>query len=253
MITGASSGIGETFARQLATRGYDLILVARRTDRLEALARDLPTKAEVLTADLATVQGRARVVELLQSEANLQLLVNNAGFGTKGRFWVSPVSDQQLMHEVHVTATLELTHAALPGMVQRGGGAVINVASVAAFFRSEANVSYCATKAWMLAFSESLELELLGAGSPVQVQALCPGFTYSEFHDTLGVSRDRIPKPLWMSADFVVAQSLEALARRQAVVIPGWKYRLLVAVATKLPRRLLMRLQQQSPHTKGRI
>lgn len=229
------------------------MLVARREDRLRELAARLPVECEILTADLSEPASRAGVAERLRSEPRLQLLVNNAGFGTKGRFWEVDLAGQQSMHALHVDATLELTHAALRNMTARGVGAVINVASVAAFSRSQANVSYCATKSWMVAFTECLALELRGMSSAVQVQALCPGFTYSEFHDTMGVSRDRIPKALWTKAEDVVHASLEGLEKRQLIVIPGWKYRAFVSIFRRLPHGVQMMLQQQSPHTKGRV
>jgi uncharacterized protein len=223
LITGASSGIGETFARLLAADGYRVILVARRRDRLEALASEL--SGEAICADLSTAEGRAAIVGRIQRDP-LHLLVNNAGFGTLKRFWETDIEGQRQMHDLHVIATMELTHAALGGMVQRNEGAVINVASVAAFAQTPANVSYCSTKTWMLIFSETLSLELRLRGSNVQVQALCPGFTYSEFHDVLGVSRAPIAKSLWMSSAMVVRASLDGLRKRRPVVIPGWRYRL---------------------------
>ncbi|MBS1827030.1 MAG: SDR family oxidoreductase [Acidobacteria bacterium] len=253
LITGASSGIGAEFARQLARKGYDLVLVARRAERLAELAASLPVQCEVLAADLAERGDVQRVAGRVRGEPRLELLVNNAGFGTKGRFWEAPLAEQQRMHALHVDATVELTHAALGGMVQRAKGAVINVASVAAFSRSQSNVSYCATKTWMVAFTEGLELELRGLGSAVQVQALCPGFTYSEFHDTMGVSRDRIPKGLWMKAEDVVADSLRGLDHRKLIVVPGWRYRLFVALFGRLPHSWRMAMQQRSPHTRGRV
>lgn len=253
LITGASSGIGAEFAKQLAARGYDLILVARRGDRLRQLAAALPAECEALPADLSDGHDVGRVAERLRHESRLEMLVNNAGFGTKGRFWEADLETQRGMHALHVNATVDLTHAALANMVARGRGAVINVASVAAFSRSQSNVSYCATKAWMLAFTEGLALELRGGGSAVRVQALCPGFTYSEFHDTMGVSRERIPRALWMSAGDVVEESLRGLDADRVVVIPGWKYRLFVSLFRRLPHAVQMALQQRAPHTRGRV
>jgi uncharacterized protein len=253
LITGASSGIGAEFARQVAARGHDLILVARRRDRLEALASELNTEVDVIAADLADPQACDRVAERLADEPRLALLVNNAGFGTKQRFWIADLESQETMHRLHVMATVRLTHAALKNMVPRGSGAVINVASVAAFGRSQSNVSYCSTKTWMLAFTESLTLELRGAGSPVQVQALCPGFTYSEFHDVLGADRSVVPKWLWMSASEVVRASLEGLDKRKVVVVPGLVYRFFATVFPRLPLAVRLALQGRSPHTKGRV
>lgn len=253
LITGASSGIGAEFARQLAASGFDLILTARRKEPMDQLASKLSVRCEVIPIDLNDPAARSMLAARLSNERRLELLVNNAGFGSKGRFWEASLDSQKSMHQVHVNATVELTHAALKVMVARGRGGVINVASVAAFTRSPAGVSYCSTKAWMLAFSETLEVELLGAKSEVCVQVLCPGFTYSEFHDTLGVSRDAVPKWLWMKAEDVVRESLRGLKQRKAVVIPGWPYRLFVSTFRHLPMWLQRSLQQKSPHTKGRL
>ncbi|MBI3209972.1 MAG: SDR family oxidoreductase [Candidatus Solibacter usitatus] len=253
LVTGASSGIGAEFARQLAARGFDLILVARRKERLEQLAATLQTNCEILPADLESPEECRMVAGRIATEPRLLMLINNAGFGTKYRFWELPLETNLAMHELHVMAAVELTHAALKAMVPRGDGAVINVASVAGFATSPSNVSYCATKAWMVAFTEGLELELRGLRSGVQTQALCPGFTYSEFHDVAGVSRDTIPKHLWMSAESVVRASLNALKHRRMIVIPGWKYRLFVRVFGLLPRRLRMYIQLRSSHTKSRM
>ncbi len=226
LITGASSGIGETFARKLAARGYDLILVARREDRLRALAADLPAQAEIITADLTDHDGLSVVEAAIRESARLELLVNNAGFGTLGRFWEADLHGQEQMHKLHVMAAMRLSHAALAAMVPRNRGGVINVSSVAAFGQTEGNVSYCATKTWMNAFTQGLDVELHAIGSKVKVQALCPGFTLSEFHDTLGVDRKNIPGFLWMKADAVVEASLRGYDRGDVIVIPGAVYKI---------------------------
>lgn len=242
LITGASSGIGETFARKLAARGYDLILVARRADRLSALAAEIPTHADALPADLATESGLESVDTAIRNCPRLELLVNNAGFGTLKRFWIADLHGQERMHQLHVMATMRLTHAALGGMVERGHGAVINVSSVAAFGQSEGNVSYCATKAWINSFTLGLDMELHGAGSQVKVQALCPGFTMSEFHDTLGVDRNNIPRFMWMQADAIVEASLRGLDRGDVVVIPGAIYKIGAAWMRHMPHSLQRRI-----------
>jgi short-subunit dehydrogenase len=172
------------------------------------------------------------------------MLVNNAGFGTLGRFWGTDLAGQEAMHRLHVMAVLRLTRAALAGMTARGRGSVINVSSVAAFGQSEGNVSYCATKAWMNSFTKGLDVELRAVGSPVKVQALCPGFTVTEFHDTLGTDRGQIPGWLWMSADSIVEASLRGLEKGQVVVIPGWKYKVGVAVLKFLPHSLARRMKR---------
>src|SRR5438270_1888210 len=157
------------------------------------------------------------------------------------------------MYRVHVTATLRLTHAALQNMVAKDRGAIINVASVAAFVRNAGSVSYGATKSWMTVFTEGLYLELKSVGSRVVVQALCPGFTYSEFHDVMGVDRLRMaPRSFWMRAEDVVDASLAGLARGQLFVIPGWRYRLLAAFLSKLPSRLRVAVESLSSRARTR-
>jgi uncharacterized protein len=256
-ITGASAGLGTVFARKLAAQGYDLLLIARRLDRLQKLADELGRAhriaADVHEADLAAEEGIASTAARLAAEPRLHLLVNNAGFGTVGRFHEIDVASQIAMHRVHMDATMRLSHAVLPGMVARNAGAIVNVASVAAFARSPANVSYCATKAWINAFTEGLYLELTGLKSNVTVQALCPGFTYTEFHDVLGVDRAQISKWLWMSADSVVDESLAAIPRRKLYVIPGLKYRFIVTLMTKIPTALRLKMEARSPHSRSRL
>ncbi|MBI4875783.1 MAG: SDR family NAD(P)-dependent oxidoreductase [Acidobacteria bacterium] len=234
-VTGASSGIGETFARRLAQDGYDLLLIARRRERLERLAAQLPTTAEVLAADLVQDADLNAVAARLASEPRLELLVNNAGYGTKGHFWEA--AGQVEMHKLHVIATAALTRAALAGMAGRRRGAIVNVASVAGFMQNPANVSYCATKMWMNSFSEGLWLEMKNAGLPIRIQSLCPGFTWSEFHDVMGVDRASIPKSWWTTAEFVVQESLRGLEQDRLFVVPGWRYKIIVWLFSWLPRR----------------
>ena len=242
LITGASSGIGEVFARKLAARGYDLILVARREDRLRALSTELPVSAEVIAADLTSEDGLAAAEQAIRNSPRLELLVNNAGFGTLGRFWVAELHGQEQMHKLHVMAMMRLTHAALGAMVPRDRGGVINVSSVAAFGQTEGNVSYCATKAWANAFTQGLDMELHGLSSKVKVQALCPGFTMSEFHDVLGVDRKNIPDFMWLQADAVVEASLRGLERGEVVVIPGVVYKIGVAFMKHVSHGLKRRI-----------
>lgn len=246
-ITGASSGIGEVFARKLAPE-HDLILIARRRDRLEELASELSQssgcRSQIVASDLSSEEGLESAAKAVLDEPNLVLLINNAGFGSKGRFWEKTYESEEKMYRVHVTANLRLTHAALQTMVARDRGAVINVASVAAFVRNAGAVSYGATKSWMAVFTEGLYLELKSAGSHVIVQALCPGFTYSEFHDVMGVDRLRMaPRSFWMRAEDVVDASLAGLGRGELFVIPGWRYRLLTAFLSKLPSSLRVRVE----------
>lgn len=243
MVTGASSGIGSVFARALAARGYDLALVARREDRLRQLADELGDRFHVqctlLKADLTREVELHRVEAFLASAANLQLLVNNAGFGSRGRFYEATVESQDVMHRLHVLATMRLTHAALRNLTARDQGAIINVASVAAYVPRPGTTSYYATKAWMTCFTEGLYLELKNAGSHVRMQALCPGFTLTEFHDVLGIDRSFIAKAWWMPAEEVVQASLQGLEKDKLFVVPGLRYKLVVSLMRLLPRGLL--------------
>lgn len=255
-ITGASAGIGSVFARKLAAQGYDLLLIARRHDRLEQLAAELERAhqihVEACVADLSVVEEMDRIAARLAGELRLDLLVNDAGFGVKGRFYEAPLDDQLRMHRLHIGAILRLTHAALGPMVARGRGAIINVASVAGFTRSPGSTSYCATKAWLNAFTEGLYLDLKSAHSPVVVQALCPGFTYTEFQDVVGIDPSSIAKSLWMTAEDVVDASLAGLRLRRLFVVPGWRYKLVVALANRIPERLRLALESAVPHTRPR-
>jgi hypothetical protein len=243
VVTGASSGIGAAFARALAARGYDLALVARRQDRLQMLADELGGRFHVnctlLNADLTQGEELLRVEEFLAGAAHLQMLVNNAGFGSLGRFIEAPIASQDAMHRLHVMATLRLSHAALANLTARNQGAIINVSSVAAFVPRPGSTSYYATKAWINCFTEGLYLELKSAGSRVRVQALCPGFTYTEFHDVLGIDRSFISKAWWMPAENVVEASLRGLEKGKLFVVPGWRYNLLVSLVRMLPRGVL--------------
>jgi short-subunit dehydrogenase len=249
VITGASSGIGAMYARKLAPR-YDLILVARRQDKLYQLAREISpstgSKIDVLAVDLSTHSGIEVVAARLALETQFELLINNAGFGTKGLFWASPLAPQLEMVRLHITATTRLSHAALQFLVPKNRGGIINVASVASFVRGAGSAGYAASKSWMTAFTEGLAIELASAKSAVTVQALCPGFTYSEFHDTAAINRDdRAPKSLWLTAEQVVDQSLADFAARKLYSVPGWRYRLIIFLVTKLPWRWRVALESR--------
>lgn len=237
LVTGASSGIGEVFAQKLSAMGYRLVLVARRKQRLEKLAAELPD-AEVLPADLAIDSDLRTVEARIAATPDLAFLVNNAGFGVHGAFSDSDIEAEDRMHRLHVIATERLTHAALKGMTARAAGNIINVSSVAGFFATPFNVSYCATKAWINSFTEGIYLELKSLHSPVRIQALCPGFTYTEFHDVLGMDRSTIPSFLWMSAESVIEASLRGLVQNRLFVIPGRRYSCFVAVYRWFPRTL---------------
>lgn len=240
LVTGASAGIGNTFARRLAKDGYDLILVARDPQRLLLLADELQEihgiKAEVQPADLTDPWQCAEVERrIADSQRPVDMLVNNAGFGTSGDFWATPVEKLLQQVDLNVAAVLRLTRAAIPGMRERGGGDVINVSSVAGFF-PVSGTSYAASKAWVTALSEGLSVALYGSG--VRVLALCPGFTQTEFHQRAGLELDRVPRAFIMRADAVVDRALSDLRRGRTVSIPGKQYRALVTFASLIPRKI---------------
>jgi len=245
VITGASSGIGEVFARKLAAE-YDLILIARNKARLDALARELRavgTEVGVLAADLSDAPQLKMVEERIGTESNLALLINNAGFGDRTPFWEADIEVLDKMHRLHITALVRLSHAALRVMVARNRGAIINLASVAAFARRPGSTAYSATKTWVTAFTEGLYVDLKAAGSDVYVQALCPGYTYSGFHDVMKQDRTRLAPPaLWLTAEQVVDDSLRAMRNRKLYEVPGWRYKLAVALLRASPFWLQTRL-----------
>jgi hypothetical protein len=235
LITGASAGLGAEFARQLAAQGTHLILTARRLERLQSLADELMAQhgicAEVLPADLSDPAGVENVVAKIRATPDLELLVNNAGYSVSDRFSDGDLQKHLDMIQVHVQASVILARAALPSMQARQYGGIINVASVAAFFPA-GNTTYTATKAYLVNFSQALQIELLDSG--IHVQALCPGFTYTEFHDTPELKdfrRSSIPPLFWLTADHVVRTSLKDLRRGKVVSVPGWTYAAVVPFA----------------------
>jgi uncharacterized protein len=247
VVTGASSGIGVVFARRLAAN-YDLLLIARSADRLETLAHELRAKGtavSVLAADLSDAAQLKMVAERIGTEPTLALLVNNAGFGDRALFWEADVEVLDKMHRLHIAALVRLSHAALRVFVPQNHGAIINMASVAAFARRQQGISYGATKTWVTAFTEGLYVDLQAAASLVYVQALCPGYTYSGFHDVLKQDRSRLAPPsLWLTAEKVVDDSLKGMVNRKLYVVPGWRYKLAVALLRILPFRLQIMLTQ---------
>ncbi len=234
LITGASSGIGAAFARRLGAAGSELVLVAKRADRLSSLADELRTagtgSVEIFPADLSQAAELERLERYVRDLDALDLLINNAGFGTMGAFGAVQVSVHRDMVRVHDLAAMSLCHAALPGMAARKHGRIVNVASIAAFLPVPGNAVYSASKVFLVAFSQALHAEMAGQG--IRVQALCPGFTYSGFHDTpemVGFHRSSVPGFMWMAADEVAARSLAAVDRGPVVVIPGFRNQLLVS------------------------
>jgi short-subunit dehydrogenase len=242
LVTGASSGIGQAFARQLAARGHNLVVVARRGDRLEQLAKELDAQygvgIEVLVADLAATAGLTTVEQrLADDDRPIDILVNNAGFGTAGTFASIDVDRQDEMVRLNVLAVVRLTHAALGGMLARGRGGVINVSSTAGFQPIPGWSTYAATKAFVSRFTEGIAGECANTG--VAVTALCPGFTRTEFQDQADFGEDMVPRFLWQTPEEVALAGLEALERKRVYAVPGWAYRTLEVTTGLLPKTLV--------------
>ena len=235
LVTGATSGIGNAFARALAARGTDLVLVARDAARLDAVAEELRTAngvaVEVLAADLADREQLERVAVRLRDAARpVDLLVNNAGFGLKQRFVGGDLATEERALDVMARAVLVLSHAALPGMVARRRGVLVNVSSVAGFLPSG---TYSAVKSWTTTFTMSLAGELAGTG--VTATALCPGYVHTEFHGRADIRRGRLPEFVWLDADRLVASCLADVARGRALSVPSVQYKLAVTAMRHLP------------------
>jgi short-subunit dehydrogenase len=243
LVTGASVGIGAAFTQRLAHDGYDLIIVARDRRRLDKLARQLRdhdrVEVEILAADLTEASG-LHAVERAVADAELDLLVNNAGFGTFGRFAELDVEQEDREIRLNVLALVRLTRAALPGMVRRKRGSIINVSSLAGMQPAPFSATYAATKAFVNSFTEALHEELRGTG--VRLQALCPGFTKTEFQERAGIATDRIPALAWMTAEAVVDASMAALRGGDLICVPGVANRLLAAVSATIPRSVVRRV-----------
>lgn len=249
-VTGATAGIGRAFAELLADEGVPLVLVARDRERLEELGRLLGarTPVEVLPADLATPEGCAVVGErLADPERAIDLLVNNAGFALDQPFVGGSLVGEERLLDVLVRAVLRLTHAALPGMVERGRGAVINVSSVAGWLPTG---TYSAAKAWVTTFSEAIAGELSGTG--VTVTALCPGFTRTEFHERAGMRVTAIPDWAWLEARDVAAVGLRDARAGRVLSIPSTRYHVLAVAAQHLPRPVLRRALRLWPRGRRR-
>jgi hypothetical protein len=243
LVTGASSGIGEGFARRLAQRGHDLTLVARRRDRLEALAselqRDWGASSEVVEADLATDGGVGRIEERVRA-GDIGLLVNNAGFGTVGEFAKLPLARELEELDLNVRALVRLSHAALGPMLEQRRGAVINVASTAAFQAIPYNATYAATKAYVLHFSEALHEEVKPYG--VTVTCLCPGPVKTEYQQVAGIEQATVPNFAWTTVDRVVDAALAGAKNGRAIVIPGGLNTMMAMTAQRTPRFLVRRM-----------
>jgi short-subunit dehydrogenase len=255
LITGASSGIGAEFARQYAALGWNLALTARRADRLEALASELTAahgvEVQVFAEDLADPAAPVRLVAALGAKGlDVDGLVNNAGYGLPGTFFSTRWEDQSAFLQVLYTAPVELTHRLLPGMAARGFGRIINVASLAGYAAGSAgHTLYASVKAGLIKFSESIEAECAALGhTDIHCTALCPGFTWSEFHDVNGTreATNKMPKWMWMDAAPVVQAGIDAVNRGQPVVVPGAANKVLATLTRILPEpmgRAMVRAQ----------
>lgn len=250
LVTGPTAGIGLAFATELARRGHDLVLVSRDAQRLDAIAADLSTsfgvRAEALPADLSEPEQVQRVADYL-AEHEIDVLVNNAGFGIRSRFTHSAPEDEQRLLDVLVTAVLRLSHAAVPGMVERGRGTIVNVSSVASWI---AGGTYSAAKAWVTVFSEGLHDELLGTG--VHVTVACPGFVRTEFHDRAGMRMTGVPGWLWLTPDDVVRQALKDAERNKPLSVAGGRYRVFSQILRSSPRWLARRVGSQRSKARAR-
>lgn len=239
LITGATAGLGAEFARQLAGRGSNLVLVARDAERLEDSARRLrrafAVSVETLPADLLDDGGLARVRARLSGQAvPVTTLVNNAGYGLQKAFADNSFEEEQRHLRIHVEVPLALAHAALQGMRERGGGHIINVASVAGFVPRG---TYGAAKAAMISFSRWANLAYGSEG--VTVTALCPGFVHTEFHDRMGMDKSSVPGWMWLQDHQVVSEGLRDAAAGKSVSIPSLRYKALAAIARTAPSRLV--------------
>ena len=240
LVTGATSGIGESFTRLLAENNYNIVLVARDLPRLQERAHGLQEKFNVEThiiqADLATDAGCAAVEHYIANN-QIDVLINNAGFGLNKAFTMSALDAEQQMFDVLVRTPMRLMHVALPLMKQRNKGVVINVSSVAGFI---AGGTYSASKSYLTVLSESLHTEL--ADTNIKISALCPGFTRTEFHQRGRMSMKGLPRFMWLDSDKLVAKSWSDALKGEAVSIPGWQYQLLVFVIQGLPRSIVRKV-----------
>jgi short-subunit dehydrogenase len=240
LVTGATAGIGESFTRLLAQNGYNLVLVARDLPRLQERATALESKFDistvVLQADLSSNEGCAMIEQYIRDN-QIDVLINNAGFGINKAFTVSQLDAEQALLDVLVRTPMRLMHVALPGMKERDKGVIINVSSVAGWI---AGGTYSASKSYLTVLSESLHTEL--TGTKVKISALCPGFTRTEFHQRGRMSMKGLPKFMWLNADKLVEQSWKDAVNGKAVSVPGWQYQLLTFVMRYAPRPMVRKI-----------
>jgi len=240
LVTGATSGIGESFTRLLAENNYNIVLVARDMPRLQDRARELEAKfrvkTQIIQADLSTDAGCAAVEHYIANN-QVDVLINNAGFGLNKAFTMSYIDAEQQMFDVLVRTPMRLMHVALPLMKQRNKGVIINVSSVAGYI---AGGSYSAAKSYLTVLTESLHTEL--AGTKIKISALCPGFTRTEFHQRGRMSMKGLPSFMWLDSDKLVAKAWSDALKGEAISIPGWQYQLLVFMIQTLPRSIVRKI-----------
>jgi short-subunit dehydrogenase len=240
VVTGATAGIGESFTRILAHEGFNIVLVARDLERMKARAADLESRFNINTtiiqADLATDDGCAKVEKYI-SENQIEVLINNAGFGINKAFSVSDIDSEQQLLDVLVRTPMRLMHTVIPQMKERNSGAIINVSSVAGWI---AGGTYSASKSYLTVLSESLHTEMSGTG--VKISALCPGFTRTEFHQRGRMRMNGLPEFMWLSADRVVLQAWKENQNGKVLSVPGWQYLILSTVSRFGPRPLVRKL-----------
>jgi short-subunit dehydrogenase len=239
LVTGPTAGIGAAYAKLLAAKGFNLVLVSRDLTRLKQTAADLTAKhaieTQVLSADLTTDKGIATLADFI-AKNEIEVLINNAGFGLNSSFVKSSAADEQSVLNILVAAPMQLSHAVLPQMVARKSGTIVNVSSVAGYFAAG---HYSAAKAYVTVLTESMHAEVSKHG--VNVSALCPGFTKTEFHQRAKMKMDALPEFMWLNADFLVAKSWADAQAGKAISIPGWQYRVMVWIAKNAPRAWMRR------------
>ena len=240
LVTGATAGIGESFTRLLAAKGFNLVLVARDEARLHERAAGLKenfgAESVVIVADLATEAGCAKVEDYIRTN-EIEVLINNAGFGINKAFTMSDLAKEEEVLKVLVRTPMRLMHVVLPAMKERNSGIVINVSSVAGFI---AGGAYSASKSYLTVLSESLSTEL--SATNIKVSALCPGFTRTEFHQRGRMKMAGLPNFLWLNSDVLVAKAWKDATSGKPVSIPGWQYKTLMGVISLLPRSIVRRL-----------
>lgn len=243
LVTGASAGIGEEFARQLAARGYNVVITARRKDRLDALAREIThahgVEVEVIEADLGAEDGVA-AIEARVGKGDIAVLINNAGFGNSGRFGEIPLERELLELDVNIRALTRLSHAAIPHLRAKGRGTIINVGSTGSYVPVPYMATYAATKAYILSFSEALHEEARGYG--VTVTCLCPGGTATEFQEVAGFEASRVPRIAMASPESVVRAALDGARSGSAIVVPGMSNKATANLPRILPRFAVRKL-----------